>query len=438
MQALNMIFYTGLTLGILIFIHELGHFLAAKLMGMKVDRFSIGFPPRAFGKKIGDTDYCISWVPIGGYVKIAGMVDESFDTEFLDRAPQPWEFRAKPLRARMLVISAGVIMNVLLAFAIFSSLHFSSGRTLKQTTEIGFVADGSAAMQAGLRPGDVIQSVNGRSVSRWEEIQNAMYLENMGEDIEFTVMRDGASQRLTALREMIPDPSREPFGMIEAHTAPVIRTVEPGKPAEKLGLKPGDLIMSLNDTPVSVDAQVIAIVKAHADKELSITWKHDDELKSGLVTPNEEGRIGIAIASAYVGPSEKIDYSLIEAVSEGARDVGQVTSLFFQSIAQLINGKAAFKDSFGGPIKIAQYATQSAETGLVPYLGFMAMLSMSLALLNILPIPALDGGHLVMMLYEKVARREIPNRIKIAIQQTGFILLLAFMAFVIYNDIAHF
>ncbi|HLX11585.1 MAG TPA: site-2 protease family protein, partial [Bacteroidota bacterium] len=136
MLALTMIFYFVLTLGVLIFVHELGHFLTAKLMGMRVDRFSIGFPPRAFGKQIGETDYCISWVPIGGYVKIAGMVDESFDTEHLEHEPQPWEFRSKSLAARMLVISAGVIMNVLLAFCIFTVVHHSQGKEAHLSTEV--------------------------------------------------------------------------------------------------------------------------------------------------------------------------------------------------------------------------------------------------------------------------------------------------------------
>src|SRR4030042_6568318 len=137
MQFLETLFYFIVTLGVLVFVHERGHVLAAKLSGMRVDRFSLGFPPRAFGKKIGDTDYCVSWLPIGGYVKIAGMIDESFDTEYLSRPPEPWEFRAKPIWQRMFVISAGVIMNLLLAELIFWGINYTQGKIVRETTEIG-------------------------------------------------------------------------------------------------------------------------------------------------------------------------------------------------------------------------------------------------------------------------------------------------------------
>ena len=154
-----MIFYTGITLGVLVFVHEFGHFIAAKLSGMRVDRFSIGFPPRAFGKKVGDTDYCISWLPLGGYVKIAGMVDESMDTDFANTEPQPWEFRAKPMWKRMVVICAGVVMNLILAVIIFWNIHYVRGKDTMETTEIGYVADSSAAQRAGILPGDHVFSM---------------------------------------------------------------------------------------------------------------------------------------------------------------------------------------------------------------------------------------------------------------------------------------
>ncbi|HJW28687.1 MAG TPA: site-2 protease family protein, partial [Saprospiraceae bacterium] len=178
MQVINMILYTGIALGVLVFIHELGHFLAAKLTGMRVDRFSLGFPPRAFGKKIGDTDYCISWLPLGGYVKIAGMIDESFDTDFLHRTPEPYEFRAKPIWARMIVISAGVIMNAVLAVCIFWGLNYTHGRLIEETTEIGYVVAGSPAERAGLMRGDKVLSVNKQQVTHWDEIQNLIYINN--------------------------------------------------------------------------------------------------------------------------------------------------------------------------------------------------------------------------------------------------------------------
>ncbi|HXG38750.1 MAG TPA: RIP metalloprotease RseP, partial [Bacteroidota bacterium] len=176
MEFLNTLFYFVITIGILVFIHELGHFLAAKLFKMRVERFSIGFPPRAFGKQIGETDYCVSWIPIGGYVKIAGMIDESMDTEFINQPPQPWEFRAKPIWQRMIVISAGVIMNILLAIVIFWGILLYQGKTVRPITEIGYVAPESPAAAAGFQRGDKILSINEKPVNYWDDVETYIYV----------------------------------------------------------------------------------------------------------------------------------------------------------------------------------------------------------------------------------------------------------------------
>jgi regulator of sigma E protease len=438
MEALNMIFYTAITLGVLIFIHELGHFLAAKLTGMRVDRFSIGFPPRAFGKQIGDTDYCISWIPLGGYVKIAGMVDESFDTEFANLPPQPWEFRAKPMWAKMIVISAGVIMNLLLAIVIFWGIHYAQGAYLKESTTVGYVAEGSAAQKASVHTGDKILSINGKAIRHWDEIYNVIYLEKLGEDVTLQVERQGQPVTITIPRENLNDLKEEFLGIAPAPTAPMIRSVEPNKPADKLGLRSDDILVALADSPVAVDSQVIKIVKSHANKPLTVTWKRGEQIFTGTAVPDENGRLGIGIASSYTGPTTHIDYTLGQAFSESIKEIVQATTLFYTSFQQIVAGKTSMKESFGGPIKIAQFATQSAAIGISAFLRFMAMLSVSLAILNILPIPALDGGHLLLLLIETLIRREIPHKIRLAVQQAGFVLLLAFMAFVIYNDITSF
>ena len=437
-QILNMVFYAGLTLGILVLIHELGHFLAAKLTGMRVDRFSIGFPPRAIGKKIGDTDYCISWIPIGGYVKIAGMIDESFDTEFLHQEPQPWEFRAKPMSAKMFVISAGVIMNLLLAVSIFWGLHYSRGKYVKETTEIGYVIEGSAADKSGLQVGDNVIAVNGKQVSHWDEILSLIYIDNIGNDVTLDVNRKGKQLQITIPRKSIPQTSEDQLGILESHTQAEIEGVEASMPADKLGIKTGDTIVSLENVSILNDYQVVKIIHEHAGKTLNISWKHGAQVLSGTTTVTDQGRIGIKIATIYTGPYSHFQYSFFGALPEGLNDVVQTTVAFYRSISRLILGKVSFKESFGGPIRIAQIATQSAEMGIASYLVFMGMLSMSLAILNILPFPALDGGHLMLLVYEKIFRREIPHRVKIAIQQAGFVLLLAFMAFVVYNDIANY
>lgn len=437
MHILNMILYTAITLGVLIFIHEFGHFITAKLTKMRVDRFSIGFPPRAFGKKIGDTDYCVSWIPIGGYVKIAGMVDESMDTDFLNREPQPWEFRSKPMWARMLVISGGVIMNVFLALIIFWGIHFVQGTYLAETTEVGYVVKDSYLDKAGLLAGDKIISVNEKQVTRWDEIQTLIYVENLGNDIKLEVSRENQQVSIFIPAKDIPPPSDAQSAMMIAHTVTIIEGIDPNMPASKMGLLLGDTLLSINNINVNQATAVITI-KSNTGKQISIKWKRGSEVLTGTTTVTDEGRIGIRIGSRYTGPSKKIQYSIVTAFGESIKDIEQSIYLFYLTFSKIFAGKASIKESLGGPIAIAQLATQTAEYGFLMFIWFMAQLSMSLAILNILPIPALDGGHLTIMLVEKAFRREIPFRVKIIIQQTGFILLLAFMAFIIYNDISRF
>jgi len=438
MDFLNMVFYTAVTLGILIFVHEFGHFIAAKLTGMRVDRFSLGFPPRAFGKKVGDTDYCISWLPLGGYVKIAGMVDESMDTEFIKGEPQPWEFRARPMWARILVISAGVIMNVLLAIVIFSSIHHLRGKDSIDTTRAGYVREGSVSWEAGLRSGDRFLSVNGHPVNTWEELQEQIYIENMGRDLSLVVDRDGSVVDIDLPRPQSPEFSMENLGFYLGQTVSYIGSIEPGMPAEALGLQSGDTILTIASTPIVSRQQIIDILTSRPESSVEIGWKRGNAPMSGTLTVTDSGKIGIGIMSEYRGPLRHTDYSLTEAVREGTLEAANTVRLFSLTITKIIVGEASVKQSFGGPIAIAQLATQSAEYGLMAFLWFMAQLSMSLAILNILPIPALDGGHLIMLIIEKIIRREISYRVKIAIQQVGFILLLGFMAFIIYNDISRF
>lgn len=437
MQILQTLFYTAITLGVLVFIHEFGHFLAAKLTGMRVDRFSIGFPPRAFGKKIGDTDYCISWIPIGGYVKIAGMVDESMDTEFIDRAPEPWEFRSRPMSARMLVISAGVIMNILLAFAIFWGIHYFRGTYIRETTEIGYVSEGSSFAKAGLLAGDSILAINGTSVTAWDDLQNLLYIEDIGNDITLTIDRHGQQKSL-----FIPAKSTAPLSdaqpdLAPAHSVAVIEGVDRHTPAERLGLRAGDTLVGFNGSPAGYPA-IVTLIRKHAGENISLSWKRGESVDSGSTTVSSEGRIGILLSGRYLGPFRQLRYSLIQAFPQAIAECEQSIHLFILTIGKIIAGKASVKESLGGPIAIAQMATQSAEAGFIGFIWFMAQLSMSLAIINIVPFPALDGGHLLLLVYEKAFRREIPNKVKIAIQQAGVIILLAFMAFVLYNDISKF
>lgn len=438
MGALNMIFYTAVTLGILIFVHEFGHFIAAKLTGMRVDRFSIGFPPRAFGKKVGETDYCISWLPLGGYVKIAGMVDESMDTEFVNSEPQPWEFRARPMWARITVISAGVIMNVLLAVGIFTAVHYLRGNDIIDTTEIGYVQEGSPSHEAGLRAGDRFLTVNGETVTNWEEVQEQVYIENMGADLTLLIERHGVPVTVLLPRPVSTEFSMENLGFYIGNSVSYIQSVVAGMPAEGSGIQPGDTIISISGSEIKSRQQIFDLLQGQPGVEVELQLQRADGMHSALVTVNDSGMIGVGLMSSYRGPLTHVDYSPGQAIAEGVIEAKETVRLFILTIEKIVGGQASVKQSFGGPIAIARLATQSAEYGLLAFLWFMAQLSMSLAILNILPIPALDGGHLVMLIIEKILRREISHKVKIAIQQVGFILLLGFMAFIIYNDISRF
>ncbi len=436
MELLSTLFYFIITIGVIVFIHELGHFATAKFFGMRVDRFSIGFPPRAFGKKIGETDYCISWVPIGGYVKIAGMVDESMDTEFLNKPPESWEFRSKPVWQRAVVMSAGVIMNLLLAVGIFWGLIYTQGRTVRPVTEIGYIVPESIAERSGFQLYDKIRAINDAPVERWDDIESMIYAEFMGEDLVFDLERSGEAVRIDVTRDAIPDITQERFGIFPRGLVAVIGGVQSGKPAEAIGLAPGDTIVAINDMPVSYSS-LPPTIRENAGREIVLSWKRGDSLMTHPVTPTEEGVIGVSLLAAYSGPIQRMEYGFFEALPIGVREVWFTSGVFFTNILQLFTGQASLETSVGGPVRIAQMANRSAEGGLASFLSFMALLSISLALLNILPFPALDGGHLVFLGYEAIFRKEVPNKVKIAIQQAGIVLLLVFMAFVLYNDVAN-
>ncbi len=437
MEILNQIFYFIVIIGVLVLVHELGHFLAAKLFKMRVERFSIGFPPRAFGRQIGETDYCISWLPIGGYVKISGMIDESLDTEHLAREPEPWEFRAKPVWQRVIVISAGVIMNILLAIAIFWALNMTRGKDYHRVTTIGAVVAESIAEKGGLAPGDRIVRMDGEDVTYWEDIDRILAYKYLTEDITFEVDRAGAPVSLTFTKKQLSALSSKRFGAWPRGNAAMIGAVEPGMPAAEAGLKPGDRFVRVDSVAVHSTEEVVAIVGKRPNTPIIIAITRDGTPNDIRVTPNEDGKIGIVLVNNIPGTVESIRYGAIEALGIGVSDFANITVLTVTNIWQVVTGQVSFRKSIGGPVKIAEMAAQQAEVGIASFLGLMAILSISLAIINILPFPALDGGHLLFLIYEAIFRREVPNKLRMGLQQAGMVLLLAFMAFVLYNDIFH-
>ncbi len=437
MEIISQVFYFIVIIGILVFVHELGHFLAAKLFKMRVERFSIGFPPRAFGKKIGETDYCVSWLPIGGYVKISGMIDESLDTEHLSREPEPWEFRAKPVWQRMIVIVAGVLMNILLAVGIFWGLNLTQGKKLLEITTVGYVAPESIAEQSGFRNNDQILAVNGMRVSDWDAILNQISINRLSDDLRFRVKRGGKTETIFIAKADVADLEIRDFGIAPLGVHSFVGAVQSGLPAEKAGIQAGDVFVSINDVQISLPYDVTRIIEANPSTPVKLVYNRNGKEYTKIITPSEEGKIGVAVDFKVPEGSYRIEkYGVFEAFTHGMSGLFQTVRLFFESIGNILFGKASFQENIGGPIKIAKMAAQQAEYGITNFISLMALLSVSLALINIVPFPGLDGGHFGFLVYEAIFRKEVPKKIYLAMQQTGMVLLIAFMIFVLYNDLA--
>ena len=450
---MDYIIYFAITIGILVFIHELGHFLAAKACGMRADVFAIGFGKRLFGynKKSGfsfgnlpkdfdgegNTDYRLSLLPLGGYVKIAGMVDESFDTEFANKEPQPYEFRSKNFWQKSFVITAGVLMNLLLAVLIFWGANFFKGKPITLTTTVGYVKTDSPADSIGFTKGDVIQSINGVAVESWDDIRNEIYINTIGENLNVIVLRNGVEENIFVSRKMIPDIEKQGELITPDGFRPYVAEVIKDSPAETAGLLSGDIIYSINDKVLGGSSEFIEIVSQNAGIELQAKVVREKDTLNLAVTPGSDGKIGIAINDIFEGKSEYKTFGFFESFYVAGVDLINLTKVTFSVAGKVIGGQVEFKKAFGGPVRIAQLAAKSADVGIESFLFFLAVLSLSLALINIMPFPVLDGGHLIIILIEGITKREIPIKVKVAIQNTGFVILLLLMAFIIYNDIVN-
>lgn len=448
---MDYIIYFVITIAILVFIHEFGHFAAAKLCKMRADVFAIGFGKRLFGwNKIngftfgdlekdfdtqGNTDYRLCLIPLGGYVKIAGMVDESFDTEFANEEPKPYEFRSKPTYQKLFVITAGVMMNLTLTIAIFWGINFFRGDQVMKTTTIGKLAHDGKAAVIGFQSEDKILSINGEIVDNWDEVLNNVFVENINKDKVVTVERNNQQVEITIPAEKIKSATEEVPFLQPANTKPAIIDVMKNSPAEDAGIKPYDLFLSLNNVPLNSRDKAIEIISSNPDVEMPLVILRDVDTVFTKIKPAMDGKIGVSIGDSYTGPVEFKSYGFFESATLSFGQVYSYTTLTVSMLGNVIKGDIEFKNAFGGPVKIAKYAAQSADNGIISFLFFLAMLSLSLAIINILPFPVLDGGHFVIILIEGLLKKELPVKIKIGIQNAGFVLLLLLMAFIIYNDI---
>ena len=416
-------------LGVLVFVHEMGHFLVAKKCGMKVEQFSLGYPPKAFGVRYGETEYLVSWLPLGGYVKVAGMSDFGKDNP----EGQPWEFQSKPRWMQASVMAAGPAMNVILAFILILMIRVAYGEyAYLNSTMLGGVTESSALYEAGIRSRDEVRQVNGQTVTDWAGVIEEL-AGSLGQRTDILVEREGGQ----IVKSVMLDADITKLGVVPP-LKPRVGQVVPGHPAENIGLQGGDLITAVNGQSVVTWWEMSQIIQTRPGEEVTITWVREGDGNgelSAVVTPRANevngetvGRIGISQLRARV----PVEFG--SAVSRSGVELWNFTSSIFQFLQRLVSGQGS-SNELAGPVAIAQMAGQSAKNGFESLFTFMALLSMNLAVLNLLPIPMLDGGHLFIMGIEAIMRRNLSVKQKEVLQQIGFVFLLALMIYVTANDI---
>jgi regulator of sigma E protease len=422
-------------LGVLVFVHELGHFLVARWHGVRVLTFSLGFGPKLLKWRRGDTEYAISAIPLGGYVKMAGEMGGDGTADFaVQLEGKPDEFMSKTKWQRFQIFVAGPIMNVILALVVMTFVLYqgaSEPAYLSQPATIGAIAPGSAAEKVGLKPGDIIVSVAGRSVATWDQLDMAV-VPRAKRELDIVIERNGQQQTV----KVTPD-ARTKYEMGDLGVVPVIQPqlaiINPGEPAEKAGLKAGDIVIALNGKLVQYE-ELTKILRANPNQQVMFTVKRgEQQLEIPVQTIDKAGNgwVGVSLTPAE-GP--RIEPTFLEAIQWSARKNLEWSTMIFQTFAGLFKGETSPKQLMG-PVGIAQLSGTAASISWVALFSLMAMISLNLGILNLLPIPMLDGGHIFIMALEGVARRDFSLRMKEKLLMVGFVAIMMLMVTVIYNDL---
>jgi len=413
-------------IGVIIFIHEAGHFLVAKAFGMRVLTFSLGFGKRLFGFRRGETEYRVAVLPLGGYVKLAGEeAEESSD--------DPRDFLNRPRWQRIAVYLAGPAMNVVLSVALIAGL-FMVGVDIPALQAIppvvGEVLPDSPAAQAGLRPGDLIARVDGRKVERWQEIAFAV-MTSIGHPVALEIERDGARSTLSVTPEK---PEGYEFGDIGVYpkVLPKIGAVVAGSPAERAGFLEGDEVRAVDGRPIVSPSDFVDYVEPRAGTAIHVDVRRRGQLVGLEVTPEDQegkGRIGVQLTVRQQFPP-------LEALRESIRFNYDTARQSLAVIGKIFQRRVAAKSALAGPIEIAAQSGAAARSGFRNLLYLMGVISISIGLLNLFPIPLLDGGQILVLLIESVARRDLSLEVKGRIAQVGLALIVLLMVTVIWFDLS--
>lgn len=418
----------AIALSLSVLVHEFGHFQLGKLLGARVLRFSVGLGPRLFGIRRGGTDYCVSWVPFGGYVKFAGMEDsENVENAFVDMS----------IWRRSLIMFSGPLFNLLLAFLIFCAVVYAFGVGFIKTTTVGKVYQDSPAVAAGIVIGDSVISVSGKSVVYWGDVAEGLQ-KSEGEPVDVRVVREGRELVLTVVPVF-----NDTFGLWQLGMEPAIGTevgeVMKDSPAHRAGLRPGDVVTSVDGERVAMWDDMVALIHASPGKKIAITWlRAGKEMQAEVVPKSQmvlEGggtkKIGlIGILMPFARKRLPIGGSVVEGSARTWFTLKRIVLFVFQLFTRRVSPSL-----IGGPAAIAQLAGESLRWGPEFFLGFFGFLSVNLFVLNLIPLPPLDGGQLVFLAFEGVRRRPVSKMARLVFAQIGVILLVLAMIYVTFNDL---
>jgi len=440
-----------IAISILVTVHELGHFLTAKAFGMRVETFSIGFPPKLFSFQKGETEYQIGATPLGGYVKISGIIDESFDTDYVSKEPQPYEFRSKPVWQRLIVMTGGVIMNVLLGIFIFSMMKFFIPDVRIPAKEVVYgikVLEGSQSIggMIGFKTGDSIVSFKGEQFHYFDEYNDGKKI--IADDAYYEVKREGKVIRLD-----VPSNIQNFFkndtvaSDIFTFDSPSLVSVPDSlrdrtgrgimaSPAYAIGMRDNDIIIKLDSIEIDRFTDIQSFMRGRTFAEINIQALRGKDTLDFVLTTDSIPLLGVGSPLEEIFQIDTIHHSFFGSFGPGTKDAFGLLSANVQGFKNLTNEGVEVSKSIMGPVQIAQtYLETFRIGGIIAFIRLTGMLSMVLAFINILPIPALDGGHVVFLLIEAITRKEPSVKVRLIAQQIGMVIVLMLMVYFLFNDV---